>query len=323
MHRAVMPMRDVLCYRALRKLIRQIRPNVAHTHSSKAGILGRAAAWAEQVPCVVHTVHGLPFHERQSRWKNRLYIALERWAAGRCHHLVAVTPAMVDAFVAAGIASRDRFTVIAAGVDLSCFDVDREHGHVRGASVRDELGIPQDARVIGIVARIDPLKGHDDLLDILPELPNAHLVCIGDGFGRAHLQQRIATEGLADRVTLTGLVPREAVGRLFSAIDVHVLPSYQEGQSLTLIEALLAGCAIVAYNAGGIGSICKDGETGKLVPVGDKAKLRDAIAWMFDHRDEAAAMTRRGREHVRRNFNADQMVKMIEQLYCSTNTKGT
>jgi glycosyltransferase involved in cell wall biosynthesis len=321
MRRAVLPGHDVLVYRELRKLIARIRPDVVHTHSSKAGIVGRAAAWAERVPAVIHTVHGLPFHDRQNVLVHRLYVALERWAARRCHHLIAITPAMVEAFVTRDIAPREKFTVVPSGVDLSKFEANpnlRSH-------VRREWRIPADAPVLGIVARLDPLKGHDDLLDIMPalleRLPELRLVCIGDGWNRCHLEQRVRREALSERVLFTNLVPHDEIARLLTAVDVKVLPSYQEGQSRTLIEALLCGCGIVAYNVGGMPSICIDEpgrQTGRLVPPGDLDALGDAIVWMFEHPDERREMVERGQRHVRKLFDADLMNELIQAVYDRT-----
>ncbi len=315
MRRAVNPWNDLRCYYALRKLIREVRPDVVHTHSSKAGVIGRKAAWSEHAPVVVHTVHGLPFHDRQPRWLHRLYVSLERRAAKRCHHLVAITPAMIQAFDKAGIAGADRFTVIPSGVDLSRFELPDD----AGSKAREKLGIASNTPVVALLARLDALKGHDDLLDSLPKLkkilPDIQLLFIGDGWRREHLEKRIAEPGVSDHVRLMGFVPHEQMSGLLPAADVKVLPSYQEGQSRTLIEALLCGCGIVAYDAGGIGSICIDGVTGKLVPVGDKHSLADAIAWMIEHPEERKAMTERGRALVREKFSADTMTRELERLY--------
>lgn len=300
MVRQVAPVTDWRCNRALRKMIRALKPDVVHTHSSKAGILGRAAAWKEHAPLVVHTVHGLPFHDHQSKIVHHVYVALEREAAKHCHHLIAVSEAMVDAFVEKKIAPREKFTVIPSGVDVDTFSVDR-------------TSRPPGC-VVAIVARLDPLKGHRDLIEAVAQLPETRLLCIGDGWDRTNIEAE-AKQKLADRATFTGLVPPAEVARLLSGADVNVLPSYQEGQGLTLAEALLAGCAVVGYDTGGIGSVCMDGQTGRLVSTGDKAALRDAIRWLLDHPTEAAAMTRRGQQLVRERFSSAGMVRRIEGLY--------
>jgi len=313
MRRAVNPYRDVLCCRALRRLIRRVQPDVVHTHSSKAGILGRAAAWAQHVPAVIHTVHGLPFHPRQPAIIQRAYITAERWAARRCHHLIAITPAMVEAFVQHNITPQEKFTVIHSGVDASKFS---PRPQLRDG-VRRELGIPVHAPVVGIVARLDPYKGHDDLLRIFPRLERRitglRMLFVGDGWGRAKVQRHPLVR--AGKVVLTGLVSLERIPGYLSAMDVKVLPSYQEGQSRTLVEALLCACPIVAYDVGGIRSICIDRQTGLLVTAGEVDTLADAIAWMLDHPAERADMARRGRAHVQQTFTAERMFEQLEQLY--------
>lgn len=315
MVRPVHPWHDWRVTRQLQHLVRRVRPDVVHTHSSKAGIVGRAAAWKMRVPLVIHTVHGLPFHDRQRWLVHHAYVALERWAARRCHHLIAITPAMVDAFAAARIAPPPPFTVIPSGVDLSRFKV----FNTWRSHARREMGIAQDAPVVALLARLDELKGHDDLLDILPDLldrvPGLRVVFIGDGWRRRHLELRVAREGFGQRVLMTGLVPHAEVGRLLCAADVKVLPSYQEGQSRTLVEALLCGCGVVAYDVGGIGAIVQDGKTGRLVKMGDRAALRDAILWMLEHPAERAALVEAGRAHVRERFDAAAMVAQVAALY--------
>ncbi len=315
MRRAVNPWHDVGCYFALRRLIREVRPDVVHTHSSKAGVIGRAAGWAEGISVVVHTVHGLPFHDRQAGWVHGVYVALEKWAARRCHHLIAITPAMVEAFKEKGIAEADKLTVIPSGVDLARFEVGED---ARGAA-RERLGIALGVPVVALLGRLDALKGHDDVLDVLPGLlerfEGLQLLFMGDGWRREHLESRIRDEGLGKNVRLMGLIPHEQVRNVLPAADVKVLPSYQEGQSRTLIEALLCGCGIVAYDAGGIPSICIDGETGKLAAVGDKAALAEAIVWMIEHPRERGAMVERGRVLVREKYSAESMTRELEGLY--------
>ncbi len=342
MVRELAPWTDLRCYRALRRLVRDTRPDLVHSHSSKAGILARAAAWAERTnpqalqafaearangrkllyiadprdrrPQVLHTVHGLPFHDRQRAAVRRLYFSLERYAAKRCDHLIAITPAMVEAFVEHRIAPRERFTVIPSGVDTAAFPLPAPGK--RGA-VRDRLSIPRDARVVGHVGRLDPLKGHADLLDILPDLQEAGretwLLFVGDGFHRSILEAH--PNYRTGRVVMTGLVPLADVPGYLAAMDVMALPSYQEGQSRTLCEALLCGVAVAAYDVGGIPSVCLDGTTGRLVPVGDKPALAAALRQLLGDPAYAATLAARGREHVMQHFSAERMNRELLVLY--------
>lgn len=326
MRRSILPGHDWFCYRAIRRIIRDLRPDVVHTHSSKAGILGRAAAWKERVPAVIHTIHGSPFHEKQWWPVRRAYIAAERWAAKRCHRLVGITQPMVDLFLAHGIGRKEQYCVIPSGVDVAFWELaggsetpeDAARRQLR-AKVRAELNISQDAPVVGLVARIDPLKGHADVLQIAGRLnqrhPHLRLLFVGDGWHRRAVEERTRELNLAERVIFTGLVPLRRVAELYRAMDVMVLPSYQEGQSRTLVESLLSGCPIVAYNVGGIPQVCIDGVTGRLVPMGNLDELTAAIQWTLDHPAEAHKLADRGREHVKQHFDQHAMTAALNRLY--------
>jgi len=305
----------VLCYRVLRKLLRHLQPDVVHTHSSKAGIIGRAAAWAERVPAVVHTVHGLPFHPRNARLVNWMYVGLERYAARRCHKIIGVTQAVCDEFAARHIGHPDQYTVVPSGMDIRSFAVPPETRQ----RVREELGIPQDALVVGLVARLDALKGQRDLLDVWPALrvqfPGGKLLLVGEGWDGPHLRARVEREGLTGQVIFTGLVPPERVPGLLSVMDVHALPSYQEGQPRTLVQALLCGVPVVGYDAGGIHDICLNGRTGLLVPVGDREQLAQALRTLLGDADLRRRLGAQGRVFAQAAYDSRIMVEKLETVY--------
>ncbi len=162
--RPIRPGVDLAAYRKLRASFRRLKPDVVHTHSSKAGILGRAAAWAERVPAIVHTIHGMPFGPFERPWRNRLYIALERWAARRCHAIVGVCDAMTTQALAAGVGHPGQFLTVYSGMDADAFlNPPRSR-----SEVRRELGLADDEVGFATVARLFELKGHDDILAIAP-----------------------------------------------------------------------------------------------------------------------------------------------------------
>ncbi|MEM6854090.1 MAG: glycosyltransferase family 4 protein [Planctomycetota bacterium] len=356
MVRELSPLNDWRCYQAVRKLVRELRPDIVHSHSSKAGVLVRVAATREKSSGyphpgqgrgkqdeldrwikrahqyfasirtkVIHTVHGLPFHDEQSKLIHNLYVRLEKYAAKRCDHLIAITPEMVDAFVANSIAPADKFTVIPSGIDVEAFTPRPE----RRAAVRMKYGIPQDALVVGHVGRLDPLKGHADLLDQLPTLNadgrDVWLLFVGDGFHRAELEKH--PNMALGKTVLTGLVPLSSIPEHLAAMDVMALPSYQEGQSRTLCEALLCGAPVVGYDVGGIPSVIRDGETGRLVPVGDKDALGRALLDLLDDPQYRARLAERGRQHVVEHFSAAKMnrelLELYEQLLCPPSSGET
>lgn len=328
MERSVAPRKDYATYRALRKLIRRIQPDVVHTHSSKAGIVGRAAAWKQRVPAVIHTIHGLPFHEGQSAIKRNLFIKAERFAAKRCHKLIGITQAMCDTFKANNIGQAEQFTVVPSGVDIELWEnpTRAATGFPNNAKLRDEirfqLGVPLDATVVGIVARFDPLKGHADLIRIAPQLiekyPKLRLLFVGDGWHRTQVEAAVQEAGIGDRVLTTGFVQLRRVALLYRAMDVMVLPSYQEGQSRTLLESLLSGCPIVGYDVGGIPEVCLDKETGLLVPLGDTDQLHATIEQTIDNPDASQERTARGKLHARDHFSNEVMTDQLERIYHET-----
>lgn len=315
--RRVAPLKDLRCRGDLRRLIRDWKPHVVHTHSSKAGVLGRLAAWAERVPCVVHTIHGLPFHPYQSRLVNAAYVAAERFAARRCHRIVCVADAMRDQALAAGVGRPQQYVTVYSGMDTAAF---LEPGVTR-EQARADLGLLGGDFVLGTVSRLAELKGHDDLLDalapVMRERGDLKLLWVGDGWWRDRLLRRVETLGFSDRVVHTGLVPPQRIPRLLQAMDALAHPSYREGLPRSVPQALLSGVPVVVYDVDGAAEACTDGETGRLVPAGDLAALREAVAWMMDNPGPRRQMGERGREACRHRFDARTMVEALESVYAS------
>ncbi len=321
--RELSPARDLDCYFALKRLIRAIKPDIVHTHSSKAGVIGRGAAWAVGGRFgggrigVVHTVHGPPFHPYEKPWRNRLYIASERWAARRCHKIVCVADAMTRLFLSHRIGRPDQYVTVYSGMETAPF-LEPAPGESR-EEVRAALGIEAGDLVIGTVARLAELKGHDDLLDALGsdllKHPGLKLLWVGDGWWRDRLEQRIGAMGLSRQVLMTGLLPPERIPGLMRAMDVLAHPSYREGLPRTVPQALLAGTGVVAYDTDGTSEVVRDKETGRLVRAGDITALREAVLWMLEDEPRRRVTAQRGRELCRERFDAGAMVRELERVY--------
>ena len=287
----------------------------------KAGILGRAAAWAEQVPAVVHTIHGPPFHKFLSKRTNAIYIASEKFAARRCHRIVSVADAMTEQFLAEGIGTPEQYSTVYSGMEIERYLDARDNDGKPFTSdlVRESLGLSPMDFVIGTVARLAELKGHDDLLDALgTELkanPNWKLLWVGDGWWRDRLLKRVAEMGLSNQIVTTGLVPSERVPEMMRAMDVLVHPSYREGLPRTVPQALLCGVPVIAYDVDGTKEICLDGQTGFLVQPRDLEGLRKAVKRLYDAPDERARMANTGQELCRVRFSAETMVAELEKVY--------
>ncbi len=313
--RELAPLRDLRCQRDLRRIIRDWKPDVVHTHSSKAGILGRIAAWKERVPAVIHTVHGPPFHRHEKKWRNALYILAERYAARRCHRIVCVAEAMREQFLAAKIGRPDQYAVVFSGMEVEPF----LHPQHDPEQVRKELGFSSDDFIVGTIARLAELKGHDDLLDAMRPLfvarPNLKLLWVGDGWWRERLEARLEEMKLRDRVVTTGLVRPEEIPRYLQAMDVLAHPSYREGLPRTVTQALLSARPVIAYDVDGTREVCRHNQTGKLLEPADIEALREAVLWMMDHPEERRAMGERGRAMCREPFSAATMVESLEALY--------
>jgi glycosyltransferase involved in cell wall biosynthesis len=312
--RRIAPLKDVLVYRDLRRFFQEGRFDVVHTHASKAGIVGRAAAWSEGIPLVVHTVHGQAFHPYQPAWRNRFYIAAERFAARRCHRIFAVAQAMVDQCVAAGVAPADMYRVVYSGMDVSAFlHAEREPG------LREQLGIPQDAPVVGKIARLFELKGHDCLLKaagkVVSRIPNVRFLLVGDGVLRQKLEQTVSSLGLAGNFVFAGLVAPQQIPRYVAQMDVLAHLSYREGLPRTVVQAMAGARPVVAFNLDGTPEVVENERNGILCGPGDEAAVAEALVRLISDPVMANAWGRAGRERVIRQFDWRTMVERIEAEY--------
>lgn len=313
--RAIHPWRDARCLRALRGHIRQWQPDVVHTHSAKGGFLGRLAGWSEHVPAVIHTVHGAPFHPYQSVAARKVFQWCERFAARRCHALISVADAMTDLMVSARVAPRDKFTTIYSGMDVEPFF----RARTCRSEAREMLGFTDQDVVIGKVARLFRLKGHDDLLTsarrVIEQVPQAKFLLVGDGTLRSHLEQRVKDEGLAQHVVFTGLVAPERVPYLMSAMDLLVHTSLREGLARTLPQALLTGIPVVSYDIDGAREVCLDGKTGRLVAPQDIDGLTSALIELAKSPETREQMGTTGQKLCLDRFRHELMTERIRELY--------
>lgn len=313
--RPIHPLQDVRCYRALKSALRAFEPDVVHTHSAKAGMLGRLAAWSLQVPVVVHTVHGAPFHPYQSAVARSFFRWCERFAAQRCHHIVSVADAMTDQLVAAGVAPRAQFSTIYSGMEVAPFlraDEDR-------CATRRELGFADEHVVVGKIARLFHLKGHTYVIEaaqrVLRHCPQVRFLFVGDGILRGALERQLARAGLQDCFRFTGLVPPERIPCLIGAMDVLVHASLREGLARALPQALIAGKPVVSYDVDGAREVVVTGETGYLVPPQSVTPLADALIELARDRAQRERLGRAGRERCTDRFRHETMTRALRDLY--------
>jgi glycosyltransferase involved in cell wall biosynthesis len=315
LRRSIHPWRDWRAYSELKQVLRKFRPDVVHTHSAKGGMLGRMAAAAVGVPVIVHTVHGAPFHPYQSSVAREFFRRCERYAAGKCSAIISVADAMTEQLVAAGVAPREKFTTIYSGMEVEPFLCADEHRD----RLRAELGYRPEHVVIGKIARLFHLKGHEYVLaaarTIIDHQPNARFLFVGDGILRPEFERRIADQGLADRVRFTGLVPPQKIAEFLGAMDIVVHASLREGLARVLPQALIAGKPVVSYDVDGAREVVLPGVTGYLIPPCSVAPLETAIGELIAQPPLRKRLGEEGRRRFTDQFRHETMTRQIRTLY--------
>ena len=315
LRRAIHPWRDLNSYYEIKRFLQTFQPEVVHTHSAKAGLLGRMAADAVCVPAIVHTVHGAPFHPYQSWFARRVFRDCEECAARHCHALISVADAMTDLLVDAGIAPREKFTTIYSGMDVEPFLAANEQRQ----QTRAELGFRDDHVVIGKIARLFHLKGHRYLIQaashVARRCPQVRFLLVGDGRLRRDLERQIAAAGLSDRFVFTGLVSPSRIPALIGAMDVVVHVSLREGLARALPQALIAGKPVVSYDVDGAREVVRPGETGFLVPPQQIDLLADALIQLTEDAPLRERLGGQGRALCTEPFRHEHMTARIREVY--------
>jgi glycosyltransferase involved in cell wall biosynthesis len=312
MTRPIRPHFDAAAVLALACRLRRERIEVVHTHTSKAGFVGRLAARLAGVPVVVHTVHGFAFHEFTRPARLRLYASLERLAARWCDRIVTVSREHADWAARLGIGGPGQVVAVPNGIALRALP-----DPARRAQVRRDLGIEDDALLLLSVGRLEAQKNQADLLRAISalgdRLPNAVLAIAGEGLLQNALAAQVAELGLERRVRLLGF--RRDVPDLLAAADAFVLSSLWEGMPIVLLEAMAAGLPIVANRIMGNREVVAHGETGYLAPPLRPDLFAEALCELFADRDRAAAMGRAGRRRLERHFTLAQTLAGLEAVY--------
>ena len=312
--RAVHPLRDWLALRDLTALLRERRPDIVHTHSSKAGILGRLAAQRAGVPILIHTIHGPSFGAFQGAAANLLFTAAERHAARCTTHFISVADAMTRQFLNAGIGRPEQFTRVFSGFPLQPFLAARND-----PALRARLGLESEDFVVGKIARLFSLKGHDDLIDAAPALirqcPHLKFLLVGGGPWKGRLQDRVRSLNLERHFVFTGLVPPSEVPAHVGIMDALVHLSRREGLPRALPQALAAARPVVAFDCDGAGEVCIDGKTGFLVPASDRKRLCAALLLLATNPALREQLGRQGQTFVKERFSVERMVDDLHDIY--------
>ena len=311
--RRVSPVDDMRSLVFLTRFFRSFRPHIVHTHTAKAGALGRLAARLTGVPVVVHTYHGHVFHGYFSPPVTSLFLAVDRMLARSTSRLLAVSESVKRELDGYRIGGPGQVTVQRLGLDLTAFLGCQVHG----GELRRELGMDSRHPLVGIVARLVPIKRHEDFIAasalLAARIPEARFLVIGDGERRTELEVLVRQKGLGERVRFLGW--RHDLDRIYADLDVVVLTSANEGSPVSLIEAMAAGRPVVATEVGGVPDLVEHGVNGMLGRAGDPSATAEAIAALLADPERRRVMGEAGRKRVRDAYTIDQLVSDMDRLY--------
>ena len=315
--REISPLRDLLATVRLARVIRRERPQILHTHTAKAGAVGRLAALLAgpaRPPVIVHTFHGHVLRGYFGPVRTRFFLALERWLAAHTTALIAVGPQVRDDLVALGVAPPERFAVVRLGIELEERVRPQDDGR---AETRRYLGVPADRFVVGWVGRMTAVKRTDDVLEafrlLREEGVDACLCLVGDGPDRERLEERALELGVIRDTLFLGY--QEDVAPYYAAFDALVLPSANEGTPVSVIEALAAETPVVATRVGGVPDVVREGEEGFLVDAGDTAALAERLMRLAHDVDLRRRLGESGRGRVLKRYAVARLLEDIDLLY--------
>jgi len=329
---------DLVAFYKLYKLIKSEKPDIVHTHTAKAGFLGRIAAWLAGVPVILHTFHGHVLKGYFGRLKSWLFIQIEKMLTCISTRIITLSDELKMELIDMGVGKEKKIEVIPLGLELRPFleknlpTLPLPRGGKGGfiGEFKKELGLSEDSILIGIVGRLVPIKGHRYFLEAAAAI-NAELkvkseklkvvfVIIGDGELRQELEDYTKELGIVDNIIFTGF--RQDLPNIYADLDVVVLSSINEGTPVSIIEAMAAGKPVVATNVGGVPSLVKDGVNGLLIKPQDVNALTEAILKLLRDPDLRQKMGKEGQQNVFPLYDISQLVKRVDSLYSSLTKKS-
>jgi len=322
LHRAINPYNDAVSYFQIKRLLRELKPDIVHTHSAKAGILGRFAGyalknkWGENLSAVVHTIHGLAFHPYQSDLLNKFYIAIERSTAKRTDFFISVADAMTEQATTVGIGSKDRYVTAYSAIEED--DFLEPISQQRRNEFRHKHGISDDAVVLVSIARLFMLKGHEYIVESAKELSerfdNCTWLFVGDGNLSGQLKEQARRLGLDERIKFAGLLPPSEIPLAIQSSDILVHCSLREGLARALPQGMLCGKPAISFDVDGAREVVNE-NTGRLTEPKNVEQLIKACSELIEDKDLRERLGRQARQSVEKKFAPDTMVDTIEEVY--------
>ena len=316
LRRQINPVYDIPAYRVIKKRLAEIQPDIVHTHSAKAGVLGRFAAHSMRNTKIVHTIHGLAFHPYQNELINKFYIAVEKSAAKRTDFFISVADAMTNQALAAGIGYPEQFTTAYSAIEEDDF-LQPISKQLR-RTLRLKYEIAEDALVLITIARLFMLKGHDYIIEsaktLSKQYKNAVWLFVGDGNLSKHYKNQVHSLGLSDRIKFTGLLPPHQIPVVIASSDILVHCSLREGLARALPQAMLCAKPAVSFDIDGAKEVVNE-TTGRLIEPKNVEQLTKACAELIEDKQLRDMLGEQGRESVKKKFAPKTMVDTIEAVY--------
>lgn len=304
---------DIRAFLKLYLLLRKGKFDIVHTHTAKAGALGRIAARLAGVKVIVHTPHGHNFYGYFGAAANKAIIFIERLAACFTDKIIVFTELEKKDFIKFKVAPKNKVVLIYQGLELDKYS----KAAMDKNKMRESFNIGQKEFVVGFIGRLEPVKGLDYFVDAASRVekknPNVRFILVGDGSMRQGLENKVRDLGIAQRFIFTGW--REDIAQINSMLDILVLPSLNEAVGISLIEAQSAGVPVIATNVGGIPEVVNDNITGLLVPAADAASLAGAIEYLLENDQKRIEMSEAAKAWVAGKFKAEDMADKISRLY--------
>jgi glycosyltransferase involved in cell wall biosynthesis len=317
LERPINPLKDFLALFEVYQFIKKNKITIVHTHSSKAGILGRLAARLAKVRFLIHTVHGWSFNDYQPLVLRRLFIFLERIVGKFTDRIIVVSYHDKEKGMNNGIGKEGKYVIIRYGIDYTEF-------RKRNQNIRRELGINLDDLLVTNISCLKPQKSPLDFVKLSSlvnqNLPNVKFLLVGDGQLRENIEGFISRFGLKHNFILTGW--RQDIPEILSATDILVLTSLWEGLPIVALEAMAVGLPVVATSTGGVEEVVIDGETGFIVAQKDMYKMSERLATLLKDSDLKRRMGENAKNNLDSNFTIQEMVKNNQSLYENLITKG-
>jgi glycosyltransferase involved in cell wall biosynthesis len=313
-------LQDVLVIFKLYWFIKKCNYNIVHTHSSKAGVVGRIAAWLARTPVILHTVHGLPFHRYQPKFKKHAFIFIEKFSSLFCDKIVAVTETIVNTMLNYDIGSKNKYAMIRSSFDIENY---KTNGENERRKTKHRFGIEEGDLIIGKIARLSELKGHKYLLEsfkqISHKIPQARLFLVGNGELEYELKRFVDENDLKDRVIFAGLITPEEIPSIIGIMDILVHTSLLEGLARVLPQAIMMEKPVISFDLDGAHEIIKDGINGYLIQPLNTQQLGEKIVYLCNHPELIKEFGKKGKELLGDQFSSKRMVAQISELYASLN----